>query len=133
MQIIYIMYIFSASRKRTGRHVTMYCNNTYNRRPFFCVLSAFNSLNDKIYIKANKTREKYLIIAYLAIARLLLHIHRRYPPPDTQPTTHPTHPQNFLFFLFFSIGVYLVFPLSLCMLCVCVGRWRRSRRTDGNH
>ena len=42
----------------------------------------------------------YLKIAFLTIARLLLHVCRRYPP-DTQPTTHPTHSQNFLFFIFF--------------------------------
>ena len=40
MQIIYIMCVFRPPEKRTGRHVAMYCNYTYNRRPFFCVLSA---------------------------------------------------------------------------------------------
>ena len=75
----------------------------------------------------------YLKIAFLAIARLLLYIRRRYPPPTrSQQHAQPTL-KIFYFFYFFSKGVNLMFPLLLCILRICVGRWKRSRRTDGNH
>ena len=78
--------------------------------------------------------EKYLKIAFLGMQyHYCVSYHGAPPPPEAQPTTHPTHPQNFLFFYFFSKGVNLMFPLLLCILRVCVGRWGRSRRTDGNH
>ena len=54
------------------------------------------------------------------------------PPTRSRQHTLPTL-KIFLFFYFFSKGVNLMFPLLLCILRVCVGRWRRSRRTDGNH
>ena len=48
----------------------------------------------------------YLKIAFLAIARLLLHIRRRYPPRHAANNT-PNPSSKFLFFIFFifSIGV----------------------------
>ena len=125
--------LFRPSERAPERNAKGPHNSMYNRRPFFCVLSAFNSLNDKIYIKSNKVSEKYLKIAFLGMQYHYCVSYHGVPPPDTQPTTRPTHPQNFLFFFIFSIGVPLVFPLSLCILRICVGRWGRSRRTDGNH
>ena len=75
----------------------------------------------------------YLKIAFLAIARLLLHIRRRFPPPRHAANNTPNPPSKFFIFYFFSKGVNLMFPLLLCILRICVGRWWRSRRTDGNH
>lgn len=83
---------------------TQYCvpqNGTHNKRPFFCVFSAFNSLNDKIYINRNKVAEKYLRIAFSAIVEYCCVSYHGVPPPEAQPTAHPTHPQNF-YFLFFQ-------------------------------
>ena len=111
-QIISINLFFSASESAPERHVAMYCNNTHNRRPFFCVFREFNSLNDKIYIKANKTREKYLRIAYLTIVRYCCVSYHGVPPltRSLQRSLPLLKIFYFLFFYFFSIGVYIVFP-----------------------
>ena len=124
--------IFSASKSAPERHVARPHNNTHNRRPFFCVLSAQIYVNDKIYIKRNKVAKKYLKIRFSGIIALLHQSVPAYPPRGAADNT-PYPFSKFFIFLFFSIGVYLVFPLSLCILRVCIGRWRRSRRTDGNH
>lgn len=89
--------LFSAFESAPDRREGSPHNNTYNRRPFFCVFSAQIYVNDKIYIKRNKPRKKYLRIAYLGMQYYCCVLYHTTPPPDTQPTTHPTHPQIFLF------------------------------------
>ena len=75
----------------------------------------------------------YLKIAFSAIVCYHCVSYYGVPPPRrSQQHTLPIL-KIFLFFYFFSKGVNLMFPLLLCILRVCVGRWGRSRRTDGNH
>ena len=75
----------------------------------------------------------YLKIAFLGMQYYCCVSYHGAPTPRGAANNTPNPPSKFFIFLFFSKGVNLVFPLSLCILRVCVGRWKRSRRTDGNH
>ena len=86
--------------------------------------------NDKIYVRRNKVAKKYLRIAFSAIVGYCCVLYCRVPPPEAQPTTHPTHPQNFYFFYFFSTTLaWIVFASLLVVAAVhCCLFWLSSPR-----
>ena len=108
VQIMYISLYFSASESAPERRETVRYNNTYNRRPFFCVLSALMSLNDKIYIQRCKASKKYLKIAYFGMQYYCCVLCHGVPPPRrSQQHTLPLLKIFIFLFLFFYFSAWI--------------------------
>ena len=107
VQIICASPYFSAAESAPDGTRIGSRNNTYNRRPFFCVFSALIVENDKIYTEHNKVAKKYIRIAYSAILECCCVSYCGVPPRGAASNA-PYPFSKFLFFYFFGIGVYLV-------------------------